>query len=67
MIVEIISIAIFLFVINKYFRGSQFTGRRHSLENSVAIITGGNTGIGEATALDMAKQGCHIIIGARDV
>jgi len=33
----------------------------------VAIITGGSTGIGRETALDLAKEHCTVIIAARDL
>ena len=32
-----------------------------SLKNKVAIVTGGNTGIGQAIVLDLAKQGASIV------
>lgn len=35
------------------------------LENKVAIITGGNSGIGEACALMFAQEGAKIVISAR--
>jgi hypothetical protein len=36
------------------------------LSGQVAIVTGGNAGIGRETALGLARQGCEVIICARD-
>jgi glucose 1-dehydrogenase len=33
-----------------------------SLKNKVAIVTGGNSGIGKAIALELANQGANIVI-----
>ena len=33
-----------------------------SLKNKVAIVTGGNSGIGKAIALELARQGANIVI-----
>lgn len=38
---------------------------RFSLENTRAFVTGANTGIGQAIAVDLARQGCHVIAVGR--
>lgn len=36
------------------------------LENKVALVAGGSSGIGLAIALELAAEGAHVAIGARD-
>ena len=38
----------------------------NSLNNRIALITGGNTGIGRSTALELARNGAHVFIACRD-
>ncbi len=38
----------------------------HILEDKVAIITGGGSGIGECIAKDYAKAGAHIVVASRN-
>jgi glucose 1-dehydrogenase len=33
-----------------------------SLKNKIAIVTGGNSGIGMATALELSRQGANVAI-----
>jgi short-subunit dehydrogenase len=37
------------------------------LKDKVVIITGASSGIGKACALAFAKEGCHVVLAARDV
>jgi 3-oxoacyl-[acyl-carrier protein] reductase len=36
------------------------------LENKVALVAGGSSGLGLATARELAREGAHVAIGARD-
>ncbi len=33
-----------------------------NVEGKAAIVTGGGTGVGRATALDLARRGCHVLV-----
>jgi NAD(P)-dependent dehydrogenase (short-subunit alcohol dehydrogenase family) len=37
-----------------------------SLTGSVALVTGGNSGLGLASVKALASKGCHVLLGARD-
>jgi NAD(P)-dependent dehydrogenase (short-subunit alcohol dehydrogenase family) len=38
----------------------------NSLNNRIALITGGNSGIGRTTALELARNGAYVFIACRD-
>lgn len=65
-ILYILAAIIFLFVLNRYFSGGRFTAHKPNLWGSIAVVTGGNAGIGKETVKILAQQGCYVIIGARD-
>jgi len=36
------------------------------IKGKVALVTGGNKGIGKSSALEMAKEGCNLVITGRN-
>ena len=56
MIVYIVGVIVLLYVLNRYFSGFKYNEEKPNLKGFVAIVTGGNAGIGKETALALAKQ-----------
>lgn len=55
---------IFMRVYNKVTNGKCYSD--NVMSGKVAIITGGNSGIGYETALELARKGAKVILGCRD-
>ena len=55
-----------LYFIRRFFAGGVCYSKA-SLTRRTVIITGGNTGIGKSTAIDLTKRNARIILACRDV
>ncbi|XP_061683543.1 dehydrogenase/reductase SDR family member 13-like [Syngnathoides biaculeatus] len=61
----VVVVASYVFVYYWIFRGARCLSPK-MLNGKTAIVTGGNTGIGKATGLELAKRGARIILACRN-
>ena len=63
----VIAVGILLkLILGKLFFNGPMNKHHPNLNNKIAIVTGGNSGIGFITAREFAKLGATVIIGCRD-
>ena len=58
------AVGVCLWILRKYFAGGVCRSKA-ILEGKTVIITGGNTGIGKETAIDLAKRNARVILACR--
>ena len=55
-----------LYAGKRFFQGPRCQSNK-SLKGKTVVITGGNTGVGKETAVDLAARGARVIIGCRNL
>ncbi len=56
-----------LYLFNRLVVAGGVCKSNNRLDGRIAIVTGGNTGIGYETVLDFAKRGARVIMACRDM
>lgn len=66
-LISTLIILVFTFTLIKWYCTGTKCNSKISLTGKVAIVTGANTGIGFATALDFARRDARVILACRDL
>uniref|UniRef100_UPI00398F5386 retinol dehydrogenase 12 n=1 Tax=Pristiophorus japonicus TaxID=55135 RepID=UPI00398F5386 len=64
LVVVVLSLLSFLLI--KYCRRCRYCLETKRLDGKTVLITGGNSGIGKETSIDLARRGARVIIGCRN-
>jgi len=60
------AVAVLLYAGRRFFQGPRCNSTK-GLKGKTVVITGGNTGIGKETAVDLARRGARVIVGCRNM
>merc|ERR1719150_1217356 len=60
-------VALLLYLLRRWMQGPARVSEDVKLEGKTVVITGANTGIWKATAMDMSKRGAKVVILCRDM
>ena len=61
-----LGIAVLIYFFKRYVDGPVFAEKDVDLKGKVAVVTGGNGGIGFEVVKELAVMGCYVVIGARN-